>query len=1201
MKFHGTNIHKFDRKHIKPTEVTANFGIGFEHRVQTLFAVLLLTEGVWDAFPKYKISSLKFQIARDGYNLDDLLVEFINVESGNKLTLLGQIKSTISCSKDDTDFTDTIQAAWLDFVNTYNREGKKFRFALIAGPMDMKDTKNLPWLLDKARSTGSHEEFLNYIEDPQVTSKEKHKVFALLQATVGTANNDSFAESRLFWEFLRSFYIITPDLWYKGGITDSLCESLLISKGYNNAADTFRAIAQLVENHDDSGMALTRELITEWLKQELVIVDSKLNYTNNKEVSKFSAEVNKPTVKLTNQNFNIGSIPKNRVALLALIGHWNENSTNDNDILQNLLQVDDRQLGDIKQELSSEGSAIITIKNGDAVVNNPKGVFDAFCGLLSENDVARFKRCCTRILSEIDKRLDLPEDQRWYSGYEKSGLSCSIGLREGLSYGLALLGVGIGKCSKLSVNTREYFVSTIVRKVLTCSSWKLWATLGDSLSLLAEADAGTFIKCVEALFKRRSTIIKNLFMEETSGIAGRSYMIGLVRALAIAAWQPDQFVGACRLLIELSKRDPGGKWNPRPQGALSLIFHPLAPHTLASVDRRIDVMKAFCHKYSDVGWTLLESVLPAVHFSYIVGEQRPSVRCEGILKDEELSGNELEVSKQYEAYVELALNLASGNVERMKTLIRHSSQFIRKNCEQLFDRLERIPKKWGAQDKYEIMTALSDMMRFGFGKCSLEEKQKSWAWQRMWRLVEKYRPKDVVYSAVPLFLWSTEHNEILDSGKNREEVKADIAKERAKAIDSVFKSQGMKGVYSLAEHVELVAEIGMQLGASVHVKNSDVLPDGLRVERGKKYWLVQSFVRSRFCKNGWDWIASLGIETWTSDDRLNLMLMLPFQSDVWHRLKAILKEVENEYWKQVGVVIADGEREWEYAVERLLSVRRGYSVLSIFPLFNGVPEEDKVRVSFKALKQISEEGCVEQPDSMTGYHIEEAIKLIQDSKALPLGQKVMIEWRYFEVFSFVGKDDLRPKSINVAIADDPGLFCELLCLAYLAEGDEEKARPKMDEQQSRRVKMAWKTLHYWNGFPGLKEDGHVDVKKFSSWIRSVKALAKKERRLVVALMVIGNAVARLPMLSKGFWMDETVARFLDKKSNAKACESFRIGMFNARGVHFRDKSGEEDRALAQKYRAMADEADTRGYLNIGQAMRDLAKDVESTGRMFSEM
>ena len=198
MKFLGKSIRKFGRKRIMPTELTANFGIGFEHRVQTLFAVLLLTEGVWDAFPKYKISSLKFQIARDGYNLDDLLVEFINAESGNKLTLLGQIKSTISCSKDDTDFTDTIQAAWLDFVNTYNMEGMEFRFALIAGPMNMKDTKILPWLLDKARSTGSHEEFLNYIEDPQTTSKEKHKVFALLQAAVGTANNDSFAESRLF-------------------------------------------------------------------------------------------------------------------------------------------------------------------------------------------------------------------------------------------------------------------------------------------------------------------------------------------------------------------------------------------------------------------------------------------------------------------------------------------------------------------------------------------------------------------------------------------------------------------------------------------------------------------------------------------------------------------------------------------------------------------------------------------------------------------------------------------------------------------------------------------------------------------------------------------------------------------------------------------------------------------------------------------
>ena len=52
MKFLGESIRKFGRKRIMPTELTANFGIGFEHRVQTLFAVLLLTEGVWDAFPK---------------------------------------------------------------------------------------------------------------------------------------------------------------------------------------------------------------------------------------------------------------------------------------------------------------------------------------------------------------------------------------------------------------------------------------------------------------------------------------------------------------------------------------------------------------------------------------------------------------------------------------------------------------------------------------------------------------------------------------------------------------------------------------------------------------------------------------------------------------------------------------------------------------------------------------------------------------------------------------------------------------------------------------------------------------------------------------------------------------------------------------------------------------------------------------------
>lgn len=1196
MKFHERNIHKFDRKQIKPTEVTANFGIGFEHRVQTLFAVLLLTDGVWDAYPKYKISSLKFQVARDGYNLDDFLVGFVGVESGEELTLLGQIKTSVACAPSDTDFTDTIQAAWLDFRNTEKLRENKYRFALVTGPLSLKVNRTLPWLLDKARNAESHEEFAAYIENTQITSREKRECYLLLRAIVGTANNDCIVDSKLFWEFLRLFYIITPDLWYKGGVTNSLCESLLRSKGYLNAADVLRAIEQLVSKRDDSGMSLTKERIVEWLGNEVAVIGNEFDYTNNECAPKPSVEISNPTSKVLSHSVSIGSIARNRVALLALLGQWNENSSNDNNILQNLLQINNGQLEDLKQELALEDSNVLTIRNGIAVVNNPKEIFVTFCGSLSESDVKRFNKCCTQVLSAIDKRLDLPEDQRWYSDYDKSGLSYSEELRQGISYGLALLGVGIEKCAKLSRNTREFLVPKVVHKVLAGGGWKLWATLGDYLSLLAEADGGMFIKCVEALFKRRCAIINNLFMEETSGIAGRSYMIGLVRALAIAAWCPEQFTGACRLLMELAKRDPGGRWNPRPQGALSLIFHPLAPHTLASVDKRIDVMKAFCHKYSDVGWTLLDSVLPAAHFSYMVGAQRPSVRCEGIPKDEELKGTDLEVSKQYEAYVELALNMASGNVERTKTLIRHSSQFIRKNCEQLFDRLEQVPKKWGAQDRYEIMTTLLDVMRFGFGECPIEKRQESWAWQRLRELVEKYRPNDPVYSALPLFSWTTGQDEILDDRKDREQGKRDIAKERAAAVESVFKNQGMDGIYALAEHAERVDYIGAILSESADVNDHEVLPAGLQVERGGKSWLVQSFVRSRFLAKGWKWVASLGIESWTPDDKLNLMLMLPFRSDVWHRVKSILEDSENGYWERVYVVIADGEREWRYAIKRLLAAKRGYSVLSNVLRLKDIADEDKALVSFEILKRMAEEGCVEHADSLTSYHIQKAIKLIQDSEGLSLKQKVMIEWFYFGMFSFVGRGSLCPKSINVAIADDPKLFCELLCLAYLGKGDKKKARPKSDDHESQRVIMAWKTLHYWNGFPGHKGDGHVDAKKFSSWTKAVKAQARKDGRLKVALMVIGNAAARLPRLQKGFWMDETIARFLDAKVNDKALESFGAGLYNARGAHV--LNAEKDKALAQEYMKMADEADKKSYFNIGQTMRWLADEVESTGKLF---
>ena len=552
--------------------------------------------------------------------------------------------------------------------------------------------------------------------------------------------------------------------------------------------------------------------------------------------------------------------------------------------------------------------------------------------------------------------------------------------------------------------------------------------------------------------------------------------------------------------------------------------------------------------------------------------------------------------QQYEAYIELALKLASGNVERMKVLIAHSPQFIRKDCEQLFDRLERVPKKWGAQDRYEIMTTLLDVMRFGFGECPIEKKQESWAWQRLRELVEKYRPNDPVYSALPLFSWTTDQDEILGDRKDREQGKRDIAKERAAAVESVFKNQGMDGIYALAEHAERVDDIGAILGESADVNDYEVLPAGLQVEMGGQRRLVQSFVRSRFLAKGWKWVASLGIESWTADDKLNLMLMLPFRSDVWYRVKYILEDSENEYWERVYVVIADGEREWQYAIKRLLAAKRGYSVLSNVLRLKGIADKDKALVFFETLKRMAKEGCVEHGDSLTSYHVQKAIKLIQDSEDLSLKQKVMIEWSYFGMFSFVGREPLIPKSINVAIAVDPKLFCELLCLAYLGKGDKKKARPKLDDQQSQRVMLAWKTLHYWKGFPGHKGDGHVDAKKFSSWIKAVKALTRKDGRLTAALIVIGNAAAQLPRLQKGFWMDEAVARFLDAKVNDKALESFGAGLYNARGAHV--LNAEKDKALAREYMKMADEADKKSYFNIGQTMRWLAAEVESTGKMF---
>ena len=211
-------IPKYVRPPVAPPEATGGAGVKFENDIQALFVTLMASDGEFKVFPNFQIESLQFQVFSKGYCTDDVLVRFVNSDNEEKI-LLGQIKRKISFRRSCREFTDTVQAAWIDYQN-----GKLFRkgrdaLALITGPLCAKDLDTLDWLFNQARSL-SMMSFFEKMRFGKDVSKTHRAGFELICEILGVHNDGPVNEEHLYG-FLRSFYVFQSDMWYEEGFVST--------------------------------------------------------------------------------------------------------------------------------------------------------------------------------------------------------------------------------------------------------------------------------------------------------------------------------------------------------------------------------------------------------------------------------------------------------------------------------------------------------------------------------------------------------------------------------------------------------------------------------------------------------------------------------------------------------------------------------------------------------------------------------------------------------------------------------------------------------------------------------------------------------------------------------------------------------------------------------------------------------------------
>lgn len=1201
MSNHAT-IRKYEKSKVVSAESTGGAGSDFENDIQALFATLMVCDGEYSIFPNYRISSLRFQAHADGYCTDDLVVWFVDEDRREK-KLLVQCKRTIEIKGSFEPFTDSVQAAWIDFQDAglFNKEGDAI--ALVTGPLSRTDNDKLGWIFNLARHS-SLDVFLCTMKAGKNISADHLAGYELFREIVAVQTGGSVDEAELY-RFLRAFYILQPDMWYEGGVVSSFACSLL-KRHFEKAPprSIFNEIVAQMRTRNSCGGTVSRDELVQAIQSNCGATLRREPLETEEESRTHVSQI-RTALPLMEERV---SLRDHHLALLALIGMWQETRTEDRDLVRGILQVSESQLECFQQELIEGKPPLMVAESGLVRILRRRSVWMATADKVSQVMVERFLTAAKDQFLLVDRRLDIDPDKRFFSD-EKSGIAISDSLRTGLAEGLAILGIEADRCSRVELTTRDDWAASVVRSCLGDAPWKTWATLDDILPYLAEAAPDAYLAGVNQFLQRSDDGVGNLFAQEHSGIMGRTYLFGLLEGLQRLAWLPDYFAVALDLLARLAAIDPGGQWGPRPKDVIQRILHPCGAHTIVEPSVRVDYFSALLKKYPNALWDALLGLLPSGGYSFVDNANEPVYRRPEAMKKVGENIPLAEAIYQFDRYEKLAVDLCGTDIDRIIALIESAVEDWRNaSFQALVLHLQEVFGNLAAESRHTVWKKLRRRLFYLHLQTPKSGERAEWFKAReetVSALVRLYEPSDPRCRFLPLFGLSEEREEEALSGKPREEIAADIERRRRNAVEEIWKDFGTDELLAFASRTDLSPLIGKILGeiASAAV-DSELLPDRLRFDCEGDYWLIVGYVRARFDKEGWPWVDNLVQAGWSVNQRAMLFVQLPFGRDTWNRLPLYLGDGEELYWRHVDIRGKMRDNDVEAAISGFLKYGCCYSAseaLSFTCCGTELPRSD---LSRRILSAFVEDRSQDRPNAMSAYHVEQMIKAVQRSPDADSTEIARYEWRFFELFEHGGHRDFSPIGLNRELATNPRFFYNVLEWVYMTETeaktppDKREARAQ-SEAESRRTEKAWRLLDEWNVVPGVDATGSFDGTRFNEWVEEAFALARAGDRLESAKMVLGSVVVHAPQVSD-FWMPHEVAQLMERPENASMLRAFESAKHNSRGIHWFDKTMKEDQDLATQYRKKAEQADRFGYLGLANAMRNVAKSTMHFARLGKE-
>lgn len=823
-------------------------------------------------------------------------------------------------------------------------------------------------------------------------------------------------------------------------------------------------------------------------------------------------------------------------------------------------------------------------------------------GSLTEAQMKRFTDLALLVLDEDNPAFELAPDKRWLANLYGKTHSLSGELRRSLIETLALMATyPTAEKPDAGVDFKRTVRTVLEQALPRYASWQRWATFGYDLTIISEADPELFLSRAEKDLRSEDPELPKLFQDQSHSMFGGAIHSNLLWALEGLAWTPAYLFRVVEILAKLAALDPGGSYSNRPSSSLLEIFRLWLWHTNASLDERIRALSRVVDVEPEVGWRLINDLLPKGTSDFSHNSHMPRWRpwAEGWSR-EKLQPQMIEY---FIAVANLTLQLAGSDPRRWSQVVDGMLRSNREITDKVFAALDTVQATDGDR---EGIFPLWDMLRELAAKHERYSKA-GWAFPKKIRdriaaVRDRLQPDDPALRHQWLFERHVELAEprLMDNIDAHDRALYAL---RLEALRQIISTDGVEGLFRLLNCAQNTYQAGWIIGKEKLLSPADVgLPGILDSTDNKRLAFIQGYVSCRYFHERFDFVNSLPIAEWTPFQVAMFALSLPFGDEVWSWLKQYGAQAEHGYWRRVHGYLRESNLEQvQTACLSLINVGRPFSAVNVLQTAafeNQALPSTLIAEVLEATFRVESSDDIAAPGGLN-YAVQQLVKRLQQDEAFDRWRLAVIEW-WLLPFLDRQTSEVGPDTLVQAVSTDPDFYIQLLQLVYRGENHppRETALPEIELLRANRAR---ELLEGSTRLPGSNKDGELDYEHLRRWTEAVRSKAAECDRLKICDLTLGELFARASKRQKENWPSSEVAVLMEDVGTEQLFRGFENGVFKSRGVVSRSplEGGEMERQLAARYRNLAQNARSSSP-KLAEAFLRLADQYECDARHEDE-